>query len=196
MKADSLAASSHPSLRTPLHRSSPWGCTAAMARATLCSRKPPARQGGSGQTNVGLPESSSRASTCGATDRACVSDSSPVTWTTCTSSTPGRSARSRPSSAKGTWSTGCNVVVPAAACWAAMSSACVRAVSRDVRTGLPRMAVATSATHVSLITPGPLGMAETSPSTATPACAASRASATLAMQQAFTSGVFTRDYTP
>jgi hypothetical protein len=155
MKAASVGPCSRPCTRTPVHRSSPCGCTVAMASATLCGRSPPASHSGSGRHGVAdaaaqcpvvraagaaqllhrqRPGCRCRAAArrpraprpgLGQRDR-------PVTWITCTSSTPGHRPRRRRSSASGTWSTSCSVVVPAAACCAAMSSACVRAVSRKV----------------------------------------------------------------
>lgn len=85
------------------------------------------------------------------------------------------------------------VVVRQRRCWAMIASESVSAVRRNVATAGGTDA-AISAMRFSAITPGPLGMGETSPSAAAPCASAVRASAADLMQQILTSGAGTTPF--
>ena len=77
------------------------------------------------------------------------------------------------------------VFTPQRRCWATMAAGSTSDVSRKV----PKAggaAAAISAIRSSPITPGPLGIADTSPTASAPAATAARASPTLEMQQILT----------
>src|SRR6266436_3438957 len=80
------------------------------------------------------------------------------------------------------------VLVPQRRCWVTMVSTDVAEVSRKVPIA-GGMCRAMSAIASSEITPGPLGMAETSPTAEAPQEIAARASASEAMQQILIRGI-------
>jgi len=126
--------------------------------------------------------------TRGATSHASSSASGPVTWITCMIATPGSAARRSLYVPLVSRSTSWSVLTPAARCCATIPLASCRLVSSTDATpgGITR---AICAMRSSAITPGPLGIAETSPSADAPCRIAVHASSTLPMQQTFTRGV-------
>src|SRR5438093_9849539 len=203
------ASSRAPAVRTPPQTSSANGPTAAMASAALSAVSPPARKTGTAIASrirrlsaqscrravppscftgrSGLPESSSTASTRGATSRASSTASGPVTWTTWTRRMPGSAARSSACAPEGRRSQSCSVPTRTRRCWATRDGTSCPHVRRNGATG-GGTAAAIAAMRSSGMTPGPLGISETRPRAAAPALTAARASATLWMQQTFTRG--------
>jgi len=113
--ASNFFGSRWPSVRTPLHRSTPKGWTWSIASRTLPAFKPPARKTGTGDCSTmrrlrhqswtrpvppsclivkeGLPLSNNKASTCAAACSASSSELSSRTWMTWTILTEGNAAR-------------------------------------------------------------------------------------------------------
>src|SRR5438477_3926714 len=100
---------------------------------------------------------------------------------------PGKAAFNSKSEPDVTQSQSCTQFVQHRRCWAMIESISCLLVRRNVAMGGGTVA-AISAICSSLMTPGPLGMAETNPSADAPAAMAMRASSTELMQQTFTRG--------